>query len=192
VRCRYHPRDVDTLRRGYRVVDTKSPSGSDSESDVSSDIGQTPSTRHKFWSAELFQTTTITVFPTMVRTDAAPGTLVYITGGAYLGWVGRIDRHTAARVWIDFLEDNHRQPVQGTGMIDPTNCIRLLARHERAGPYPELRSRTPTARRGRAPPLRRAVMNLIIAHAEHSADYTVEITSIINELTQRLLHPDDF
>jgi hypothetical protein len=125
----------------------------------------------------------------VMQEDPLPGTLVYVCNGIYRGYVGRIDRYTASMVWLRFLEDHHRQPVDDAqGLIARHNFHRLLARHSRADPYPELRRRAPASRRrGGAHPLRRAVVDLVVAHASESADFDAEINAVLADLNARLL-----
>jgi hypothetical protein len=73
------------------------------------------------------------------------------------------------------------------GLIARHNFHRMLAHHSWAGPYPELRHRTPRPRRSGACPLRRAVVDLMVAHASESADFDGEMNAVLADLSAHLL-----
>jgi hypothetical protein len=132
-------------------------------------------------------TDTILLPSTMVpRARPSPGTIVYIHSGVYHGWIGRVDRYTAARVWLRFLEGRNGNKIHvPDGLIDPSNCFPLTASHPRATGFPEL-LRAPTARRRNSHPLRRAIVAVVIEHATASANFQLELTAVITALNASL------
>ena len=109
-----------------------------------------------------------------------------ISAGTYFNWVGRIERYTAAKVWLQMMENDREEPCQGRTLISQANCICLLAHHARSAPYTELQPR-PSAHRPVAHRLRHAVVDLVIAHAIASDDFDDEMTDILELLHTRSL-----
>jgi hypothetical protein len=123
----------------------------------------------------------------MVRNQLPSNTLVFIVAGVYNGCVGRVDRYTAKRVWVHMLEDatGKVHPVE-RGLTIPESVIRLEADHPRARPYPELRPCRPITPtwygQPPVPPLRRAILDLVLVHAHETEDFDTEIDHLITAL----------
>ena len=118
------------------------------------------------------------------RDELPPGTLVYLVGGAHEGCVCRIYNYTPKRVRVSVVEDAQRSTLR----CRPTRhvltayhfVIRMLSTHPRAQPYPELLRPEPPPRQPN--PLRRAVVDLVVAHALDSPDVDLELETLISDI----------
>jgi hypothetical protein len=120
------------------------------------------------------------------RDELAPGTLVYLTGGTHEGCVGRVSQYTPKRVRDSLLENAQgilldRDRPGPSVLTDYHFVIRMLSTHPRARPYPELV--LPESPPHHHPtPLRRAVVELVVAHALDSSNVDLKLEALIADI----------